>query len=275
MPWGILLSVVIAWAPAAVAQHDAAAAPPSGVVLFPRGDIFPKFLADGTVEQFSLAKDAMTRRIVGSIGGIQRLLQVSTASGSLLQIGAGATVYGSFIRSPGQLQVITADFFVDFPVELRLSPRFALRTGWGHYSAHLVDDGIEQLKFSSINYAKDYIPLFAAFEFPSLSVTAYGGVRFDYFSIPERNAHTLIQVGVQGGDLAVFSLGHLYGAVDIKIRSEVNQGTTQSYQLGLKFLEQGTSGFRFAYTYRTGIDDRGQFYQNRTTVSLVGVYFDL
>jgi len=264
-----------ACAPAAQAQQEAYNISSPGVVLFPRERIFPKFLADGSVEQFSLAKDAMTRRIIGSIGGIQRLFQFSHPSGTAIQVGAGATMYGSFIRSSGQLQVVTADFYVDFPLEFRFSSRFAVRTGWGHYSAHLVDDGIEQLGLASINYAKDYIPLFAAYDIPSISLTMYGGVRIDYFTIPERSAHSLFQVGVQGVDLPVSSWGHIYGAVDIKIRSEVNWGTTQSYQVGLKFLEQGSSGFRFAYTYRTGIDDRGQFYQNRATVSLVGVYFDL
>ena len=272
---GILLGFIIGCVSVAAAQQEAPAAPATDVVLFPRDRIFPKFFADGSVEQFSIAKDAISRHIVGSIGGIQRVVQLSHPSGTLIQIGVGATVYGSFIRSPGQLQVVTADFYVDFPIEFRFSDRFALRTGWGHYSAHLVDDGIEQLHLTSINYAKDYIPLFAAYDIPSVALTTYGGLRIDYFTIPERNAHTLFQVGIQGGDLPIFSLGHLYGAIDIKIRSEVNWGTTQSYQVGFKFLEQGSSGFRIAYTYRTGIDDRGQFYQNRTTVSLVGVYFDL
>jgi hypothetical protein len=270
-----LLGIMIGSVPEAIAQKDTAASRASSLVLFPRETIFPKFLADGSAEQFSLAKDAMTRRIIGSIGGIRRIVQLSYGSGALIQIGAGATVYGSFIRSPGQLQVVTADFYVDFPLEVRFSERLAFRTGWGHYSAHLVDDGIEQLALASINYAKDYIPLLAAYTIPAISTTLYGGVRFDYYSIPERNAHSLIQLGVQGGDIPVWSLCHVYGAVDIKIRSEVNRGTTQSYQLGFTFLEQGTSRFRVAYTYRTGIDDRGQFYQNRTTVSLVGVYFDL
>jgi hypothetical protein len=273
--WGVLALAVIGCVPAARAQQEERNTPSSGVVLFPRDRSFPKFFADGAVEQFSLAKDAMTSRIIGSIGGIQRVVQFSHPSGTVMQLGVGATVYGSFIRSPGQLQVVSVDFYVDLPLDIRFSDRFAIRTGWGHYSAHLADDGIEMLQLSSINYAKDYIPLFAAYDIPSIALTMYGGVRFDYFTIPERNARSLFQVGIQGGDLPLFSLGHIYGAVDIKIRSEVNWGTTQSYQIGLKFLEQGTTGFRFAYTYRTGIDDRGQFYQDRTTVSLVGVYFDL
>ncbi len=261
--------------PAATAQQGEPAAHSAGTVFFPRDRIFPKFYADGSVEQFSLAKDAMSKRIVGSIGGIQRVVQLSDGSGTMFQVGIGATVYGSFIRQPSVLQVVNADFYVDFPLDIKLSDRFALRTGWGHYSAHLVDDGIEMLNLASINYAKDYIPLFGAYEIPAVAATVYGGVRFDYFTIPERNAHYLFQVGAQGGDIPVSSWGHFYGAVDIKIRSEVNWGTTQSYQVGLKFLERGSSAFRVAYTYRTGIDDRGQFYQNRTTVSLVGVYFDL
>lgn len=262
-------------APAAMAQQDARTVQSSGVALFPRDPIFPKFYADGSVEQFSLAKDALTRRIVGSIGGIQRLFQFFHSSGTLFQIGAGATVYGSFIKTTAQLQVVTADFYVDIPLDIRFSDRFTVRTGWGHYSAHLVDDGVEVLGLASINYAKDYIPLVAAYDIPPIAVTLYGGVRFDYFTIPERDAHFVVQAGVQGGDLPVFSWGHIYGAVDIKLRSEAAWGTTQSYQAGLKFLEQGSRAFRVAYTYRTGIDDRGQFYQDRTTVSLVGVYFDL
>jgi hypothetical protein len=272
---GFLLGVSPGVSSLASAQQDSPALHSPAVVLFPREAIFPKFFADGSAEQFSLAKDAMSRDIIGSIGGIQRLFQFAHSSGALIQIGAGATIYGSFIRSPGQLQVVTADFYVDIPLEIKFSEHFALRTGWGHYSAHLVDDGIEQLHLVSINYAKDYIPLFAAYTLSSIATQLYCGIRFDYFTIPERNAHSLLQFGIQGGDLPVWSLGHLYGAVDIKLRSEVNWGTTQSYQIGLKFMEQGTRGFRFAYTYRTGIDDRGQFYQNRLTVSLVGVYFDL
>ena len=113
--WGILLGLRTGCASVAAAQQEDSAGQSKGTVLFPRERIFPKFLADGTAEQFSLAKDAMTRNIIGSIGGIQRLVQFSHSSGTIVQIGLGATVYGSFVRSTGQLQVVTADFYVDVP----------------------------------------------------------------------------------------------------------------------------------------------------------------
>jgi hypothetical protein len=271
----IMLGVLLGMAPVALAQTGEATGMGSRIRIFPRDPLFPKFLADGTVQQFSLAKDAQTRRIVGSIGGIQPIARLTLPGGTLVQVGAGATVYASFIKTPSVLQVVTADFFVDFPLEVRFSERFALRTGWGHYSAHLVDDGIEMLKLASVNYAKDYVPLFVAYSIPSVNVEMYGGARIDYFTIPERNAHTIVQVGLQGGDLPVSTWGHIYGALDIKARSEAAGSTTQSYQVGLKFLEDGPRGFRVAYTYRTGMDDRGQFYRSRTSVSLMGLYFDL
>lgn len=271
----ILFGVLLGTAPFSLAQTGETTGTGSSTRLFPRDIIFPKFFADGTVQQFSLAKDTQTRRIVGSIGGIQPIARLTLPGGTLFQVGAGATVYASFIKTPSVLQVVTADFFVDFPLEVRFSEHFAFRTGWGHYSAHLVDDGIEMLKLASINYAKDYVPLFVAYRIPLVDVELYGGARIDYFTIPERNAHTVIQAGLQGGDLPVSTWGHLYGALDIKMRSEAAGGTTQSYQVGLRFLEDGPRGFRVAYTYRTGIDDRGQLYRTRTSLSLVGLYFDL
>jgi hypothetical protein len=271
--YAIAFSLLTGWCWTAAAQ-DSVSSPAAGITAFPRERIFPKFLADGTVQQFSLAKDAQTRRIIGSIGGVQRLFQFTHSSGIVFQVGAGATVYASFIKTPSVLQVLTADFFVDFPLEIKISERLALRTGWGHYSAHLVDDGIEMLKLASINYAKDYIPLFAAIELPSINVHAYGGVRLDYFTIPEREAHYVLQAGAEGGNLPLSSWARLYGAIDIKVKSEASWGTTQSYQVGVKFLEEGTNAFRLAYTYRSGIEERGQFYRNHTTLSLLGVYFD-
>ena len=62
--------------------------------------------------------------------------------------------------------------------------------------------------------------------------------------------------------------------MDIKFKSEVEWATTQSYQIGFKILDKDPRAIRFAYTYRTGIEDRGQFYKDRVKLSLIGVYFD-
>jgi hypothetical protein len=240
---------------------------------FPTESIFPKFLADGTAQGFSLNKNAYTKRWVGGIGGLLRFYQINYDN-LKIQIGLGATVYASLIRRPDVLDVQTAGFFVDFPVEFRFSETFAVRTGYGHYSAHLVDDGIEALKLHSINYAKDYFPVYAAYRFDERGSWIYGGFRFDTYTIPEYHKRWNIQAGIEGGNYKIVSGIKLYGAVDIKFKSEVAWATTQSYQVGLKLLEKGARAIRLAYTYRTGIEDRGQFYKNRVKLSLMGVYFD-
>jgi len=65
-----------------------------------------------------------------------------------------------------------------------------------------------------------------------------------------------------------------YAALDLKFKSEVAWAATQGYQIGIRLLERSGSCMRAAYTYRTGIDDRGQFYQERIDLGLFGVYLD-
>ncbi len=252
-----------------VAQDDTAHA----FRWFPERPLFPRLVADGTGQQLSLSKDLTSKRIVGSIGGLQRLLGTSLA-GCPLQISVGATVYGNFIRQPNVLDVVTMDFFVDLPIDIRLWDGLTLRTGWGHYSAHLADDGIEALGQHSINYAKDYIPVFVAYDVPVIKGFVYGGTRIDYFTIPVRTGHFVVEGGCEFGNIPLAAWVTIYGAIDLKTRQEISWGSTQSYQVGFRFIQQGPRAFRFAYTYRTGADERGQFYDRPLTSSLVGLFLD-
>ncbi len=244
-----------------------------GFHWFPDQPLFPRLVADGTGQQMSLSKDLESKRIVGSIGGLQRLFETTLAN-CPLQFSVGATVYGNFIRQPDVLDVVTMDFFVDLPVDIRLSNDVTIRTGWGHYSAHLADDGIEALGRHSINYAKDYIPLFIAYTVSGIRGFVYGGARIDYYTIPERNGHVVVEGGSEFADLAIGSGMSVYGAIDIKIRQEISWGSTQSYQAGIRMITMGSHVLRIAYTFRTGADERGQFYNQPLTSSLIGVFLD-
>ena len=240
---------------------------------FPDKSFFPKLYADGTAQQFSLNKNLLSRRFIGAIGGLQKLAEFEILENDI-QASLGATVYASLFRKSDVLEVHTACFFVDFLIDIKLSENFILRTGYGHYSAHLVDDGLEKLQIKAINYAKDYIPLIGAYRFNSTPLWLYGGLRFDTFTIPEYNKRWNIQIGIEYADLQLTNDLKLYSAVDLKFKSEASWGSTQSYQIGIKFLESYDHAFRFAYTYRTGLDDRGQFYKNHTKLSMLGLYFD-
>jgi hypothetical protein len=245
----------------------------SGVSFFPAHRIFPALTADGTAHQLGIAKDIHSRRWLGSIGAMRPVFQVSFGTIDI-QAGIGATVQASILRKSPLLQVVTTDFFVDFPVDVRLTPSLTLRTGYGHYSAHLADDGIEQLGIPSINYAKDYVALLSAYMLPFAGGFVYGGGRMDFHTLPETTKHWTVQCGGEFGNIALLPRIILYGAVDLRFKEEAAWRSTQSYQLGLKFFEEAFGRLRITYTYRTGVDDRGQFYNQSAHLSLLGAYFD-
>ncbi|MFH1194217.1 MAG: DUF1207 domain-containing protein [bacterium] len=255
------------------AQNSSNDVSEKGIEFFPNERVFPKIFADGTAQQFSLNKDLLSRRFIGAIGSSQRILQFYFYD-YLVQVSLGATVYASLYKQPDVVEVHTACFFVDLPFDIRLTDNLVLRTGYGHYSAHLADDGVDKLNIKAINYAKDYIPLITAYKVDNPNLWLYGGIRFDTYTIPEYNKRWNIQIGIEGGDIILTEGIKLYGAVDIKFKSEAAWGSTQSYQAGLKFFESESSAIRFAYTYRTGLEDRGQFYTKRVSLSLIGLYFD-
>ena len=264
------LAVMLA---AANGVHAQMPADSSVVRFFPVHSLFPRLVADGTAHQFGVAKDLQSRRWLGAIGAQHPMVHLSTGSFDL-QAGIGATVHTGFLRDPPLLQVVTVDFVVDFPVDIRLSPSLTFRTGYGHHSAHLADDGIEQLGISSVNYAKDYVTLLAAYALPGVGGFVYGGGRFDFHTLPETEKHWVLQCGCEFGTIAVLPFLSLYVAIDFRFKEEAGFRSTQSYQFGAKFFDRPAGVLRVAYTYRTGPDDRGQFYRETANLSLLGLYVD-
>lgn len=221
-----------------------------------------------------LAKDLHTRRWLGSIGALRPIIEWTAGSSITLQTGIGASVQTSIGKKPGLLEVVTVDFFVDVPIDIRISSAVRLRTGYGHYSAHLADDGIEILGLQSVNYTKDYFLLLGMYMLPAIGGHVYGGGRIDYASLPERDKHWTGQFGLEAGNIQLSDDLHLYAALDVKVRSEVAGRTTQSFQVGAKLFPRPLGVLRIACTYRTGIDDRGQFYRHDARLSLLGIYLD-
>lgn len=242
-------------------------------MFFPSHSLFPKLYADGTVHQLALSKNLLTGRFIGAIGGLQRILQFNIYD-YLIQTSLAATVYTTLYRKPDVVEVHTACFFVDLLFDIQISRYLTLRTGYGHYSSHLADDGVDKLRINAINYAKDYIRLIAAYRIIEPSLWLYGGIRFDTYTIPEYHKRWNLQFGFEGGNFQITEEIKLYGAIDIKFKSESSWGSTQSYQVGLKFFESFSNALRLAYTYRTGLDDRGQFYKEYVNLSTLGLYFD-
>ena len=144
-----LLILLFAWYSGS-AQSGADTLSCLSLVWFPSLRLFPRMVANGISHQLGVSKDLSSSMIYGSIGGLVPVLEVNFES-TICQVGAGATVLTSFIKRPRLLQMETVDFLVEFPVDIRLTDRLTLRTGYGHFSAHFADDGIEILPYHAFS----------------------------------------------------------------------------------------------------------------------------
>lgn len=242
--------------------------------ILPEDRVFPRLHASGQAHQLGIAKDLDSRQWFGDIGGERPLLGLDAGPVGI-QAGIGATVHAGIIRKPPLLQVVTVDFVVDFPIDVRITEHLSVRTGYGHFSAHLADDGLEVLGLRSINYAKDYVTLLGAYRLPAFNVVVYGGGRYDFHTLPEKDKHLVAQAGGEIQPLQLFAGCRLYAALDLRFKEETAWHSIQSYQIGCAFAAAGNAAVRVAYTYRTGSDDRGQFYTQTLSASLFGVYIDM
>jgi hypothetical protein len=253
---------------------SAAGPEPFSLRVLPDERVFPRIHASGLAHQTGIAKDLSSRRWFGDIGGERPLLEF-TVGDIDIQAGLGATVHAGILRKPPLLQVVTVDFVVDFPIDIRITPALSIRTGYGHFSAHIADDGIEVLGIRSINYAKDYVSLLGAYRFTTADGVIYAGGRYDFHSLPEAGKYWVGQIGGEAHPVRLFEGATVYAAVDLRIKEETAWRSTQSYQVGVAFAGQTDASVRVAYTYRTGGDDRGQFYTQTSSAHLFGLFIDL
>ena len=240
--------------------------------LFPGRKIFPLFTADGLQHTLSLTRVTENSDWIAAIGADVPFLQV-TGSDVAVQAGIGVSTFNRLIKTPGHVTVYTVDYKVDLPLTLRRGP-LALRIGYGHISCHLADDGIEIIGRHSIQSIKDYFMAAGAYDVPCLGGYVYGDVDYIYHIVPNRDKHWQLQCGGEGGNLLLTRFLQLYGAIDIKVKQQVGWGTTQSYQIGARFHVGKDLPLRISYTYRSGFDERGQFYDVKDDTSLIGLSLD-
>jgi hypothetical protein len=244
----------------------------TGVELFPGKKIFPVYRADALAHQLSLSRVTDNREWIGVIGGQIPIVQFDEKDFTA-QIGLAASVFNRIIKTPGHITVYTVDYRVDIPFDF-VFPAFALRVGYGHISNHYADDGIEILQSHSINAVKDYIQVAVARKFEVIRGEVYAGVICNYHAEPLRNRHWVVQAGSNFGNYPLASWVGVYGAIDLKVKEEVNWGTTQSYQVGFMTTPKGEYALRLAYTFRTGFEERGQLYDQTVTANLISLYID-
>ncbi|MFH2003988.1 MAG: DUF1207 domain-containing protein [Bacteroidota bacterium] len=242
--------------------------------VFPADKFYEKYYADAIAHQFSLSKNFETSEWFGNIGAILPLIKLKVHSVEN-KISAGATVFNTLIKTPGHIKVYTVDYLVDFYLDTKLSQLLISRLIWGHLSAHYSDDGIEQLSKQSINYARDYVGLHLEHLIPLTNGKVYAGCFYNFHNEPAIDKHYTIQLGGDASILILFNSFNVYAAFDLKIKSEVNNGTTRSFQIGMKYpAEKKEPSVRIAFTHREGFEERGQLYNMKDNKNFIGLFFD-
>lgn len=261
----ILLFTVLVLPPSRAASQVA-------ITVFPGEKIYPRYRADALDHQLSLTRVTENREWIGVIGGSLPVLGVGTRD-FRVQWGLGASVFNRIIKTPGHITVATIDYRIDFPVDIALGD-YVFRIGYGHISNHYADDGLEILGIRSINAVKDYLAAGIARKLPWHEATAYLHVTWNYHNEPLRDKKWMGQVG---GSIVLAELApwaRLYGALDLKCKEEVHGGTTRSLQLGFELFRNEGRDIRVAYTFRDGLEERGQLYAVSTTSNLVSLFID-
>jgi hypothetical protein len=246
------------------------------VAFLPKQKYVSAFTANGNEHRISYNKLMNRNSLIGSMGGIFPMANIYF-NGLDAQLSIASSIY-TFLNSAGlRFQVVNVDFFVDMYADVKLSPQTTVRIGWGHTSQHLVDDAFESLGYvKSVNYARDFYQLFLIHQIPLIKGFVYGGTYYNYsFLIDKRiDGKFLFEAGGEFLNVPICGAVNFYSAVDIKLRSELAYGSTQSYQAGVKIQSESLNAIRVAYTYRTGIEERGQFYNQRNTYQTIGMFFD-
>ena len=242
------------------------------IKLFPEKKIFERHFADAISHQVSLSKHFESTEWFANIGVNIPVFDVGLYNYDL-QVSAATTIYNTIIKTPGHIQVYTVDYLVDFYFDTKITNDIAARFIFGHLSAHFSDDGIVELGNSPISYVRDYIGLSGQYKIDKLNGKIYFTGFYNFHNEPPRNKHSTFQFGFDAGHYLLKSL-KAYFAFDIKIKSEVNNGTTQSFQAGVIFPAEQRFKFRLALTHRRGFEERGQLYYLKDIKNSLGIYID-
>lgn len=247
--------------------------------LMPEKHLIPLFTADSRTHRLSICNVLGSREFIGGMGGVFPVFNIGNKKNQVLEFSVASTLYTTLTRYQIGGALLNTDFFVDLFLDAKLNDRFFLRSGAGHTSQHLSDDGVK--RYSPINYVRDYFQLFGVYQFPKQNGMIYGGIVFNHnLKVTDAtNAYDLsntpmYQFGFEHVPFQICKYGYLYWAGDIKFRGEVNYGSTKNIQAGVKWMNENKKTIRLAANYGWGYDERGQFYFQTREYFYLGLYFD-
>lgn len=244
------------------------------LVIFPQTKLVQEFVADGTGHRFSIGKAFQANHVYGSIGGTLPLLETPIIARGI-QASLGVSV--STQLHPGQnIAVISTEFYVDYAIiDIMWSGNLFSRLVMGHTSHHLGDNAFEALqKTKPIDYSRDYVEGFMGYKTVDLRLYAGANYGFGFIIDHPVEKRWMVQAGAEA------TIAHLgpglvgFGAMDIKLKQELQYGSTIRFQGGVQFQNGSDRLFRLALTHQTGLEDRGQFHGERLAVTMFGLIIE-
>lgn len=135
-----------------------------------------------------------------------------------------------------------------------------------HVSAHLADGS----SGTPIAYSREFLVLRGAYV-PNEDLQVYGGIHYLVNTVPIVNPWTL-QLGGNYFLPLSYPLVPFLG-FDLKWKEEASANPSFQFMFGLALNNPPSAfeSFRFYYSYFTGTDPRGQFYNQVTTAHSVGI----
>ncbi|MFN4084016.1 MAG: DUF1207 domain-containing protein [Bacteroidia bacterium] len=237
-------------------------------IALPPTHIIPVFTPDARAHQSSALytnKDNVNE-IINSFGGVFPLVKVKSKY-LVGQLSLAGTVYSTLITKFKSGYTLNNDYHVDIFFDVSLTRNFKMRLGSGHQSHHLSDDAIRrQINTTVINYVKDYF--ITGLVYVSDEETIYGLLHYFHSfksNDTEKGKNFSGMIMLQGGiEKNVYRFNkyiNAYAGLDVKLRQELNFGSTQNLQAGIKWQNNNLRNIRFVINFISGYDERGQYYK--------------
>ena len=239
--------------------------------FFPDTILVRPFTAAPHAHRMSALNLLGSKDLLTSIGG-QFPIIGGEVDGHPLQAALAASVHFE-LHPQGQAQVVSDEYYIDF-LTLDIVHAAQWRTRWivGHTSHHLSDNWFERLGYTqAVRYSRDYVKAFLVWQTDGMQW--YAGADYaHHFTILAPNPHRWnLQTGFSSDILALATDAVLYVACDLLVRQEAQWAATNSFQSGLRVPMRNHGILRFILQYRTGVDDRGQFFPQHRSLLTAGI----
>jgi len=245
--------------------------------FFPETTYVSPFAADGHAHRVNVENILFTKNVRASMGGLFPIFNLDLF-GTATQAAISGSIH--FELNPyGQAHVISNDYYVDFvTLTTPLAEQYFVQTIAGHTSHHLSDNWYERLKLTSaIRYSRDYVKIFLVRE-AGVNDQFYAGADYAYIYTVNglrTSKRWILQAGGKLPLVELYTTVVLYAAVDCKVYQKADFAATNTIQIGVMTPMQKGKILRISYQFRTGLDERGQFYPQHRMLNTIGFAIEL